>query len=127
MLNMITTWQSKMKFIAILILLTILQVQNSISIKSPFECILGCTGACINTGFQCFRKCFRECKNGRLSDETNFLPKFNAMRKTSQNRSQNQKKDICKLPHAEQGYECKANIPRWSFDSRYTYIYIIHT
>ena len=109
-----------MKFIAILILLAILQVQNSISAKSPqfsFECILGCTGACLITGFQCFKKCFRECKNGRLSDETDFLPKFNAMRKLS---GQNQKKDICKLPHTEPGYECKANIPRWSFDSRYT-------
>ena len=108
-----------MKFIAILILFTILKVQNSISMKPPkfsFECILGCTGACLTTGFQCFKKCFRECKNGRLSDETNFLPKFSAMRKLSQN----QKKDICKLPSTESSNEeeCMADIPRWSFDSR---------
>ena len=48
--------------------------------KFSFECILGCTGACFSSGFQCFKKCFKECKNGRLSDQTNFLPKFNAIR-----------------------------------------------
>ena len=108
-----------MKFIAILILLAILQVQNSISAKSPqfsFECILGCTGACFSTGFQCFKKCFNECKNGRLSDETNFLPKFDEIR--NYQKKENQKGDICKLPHTIDGPICKAAINRWSFDSR---------
>ena len=120
-----------MKYIALLlILLATLLVQNSIgeaaaSPVSPvpphlsvkplpkfsFECILGCTGACFSTGFQCFKKCFKECKNGRLSDQTNFLPKFNAIRNY-------QKEDICKLPHTIKGPECKAAISRWSFDSR---------
>ena len=125
-----------MKYIALLlILLATLLVQNSIgeaaaspasSVPPPlsgkpmphlprpkfsFECILGCTGACFSTGFQCFKKCFKECKNGRLSDETNFLPKFNAIRNY-------QKEDICKLPHTIKGPECKAAISRWSFDSR---------
>ena len=89
--------------------------------KFSFECILGCTGACFNTGFQCFKKCFKECKNGRLSDETNFLPKFNEIRnyqKKENLKGDNHKEDICKLPHTLKGPICKAAISRWSFDSR---------
>ena len=139
-----------MKYIALLlILLVTLLVQNSIASKaspvppplsqnSPvsrdkpplsvkplpkfsFECILGCTGACFNTGFQCFKKCFKECKNGRLSDETNFLPKFDEIRnyqKKENLKGDNHKEDICKLPHTLKGPICKAAISRWSFDSR---------
>ena len=84
--------------------------------KFSFECILGCTGACFSTGFQCFKKCFNECKNGRLSDETNFLPKFDEIR--NYQKKENQKGDICKLPHTIDGPICKAAINRWSFDSR---------
>ena len=121
-----------MKYIALLlILLVTLLVQNSIASKaSPvppplsakplpkfsFECILGCTGACFSSGFQCFKKCFKECKNGRLSDETNFLPKFNEIR--NYGKKENLKGDICKLPHTLKGPICKAAISRWSFDSR---------